>query len=110
VNLIRDQVPALMAANGQRCAYHIAGRAEYELRLRAKLLEEAHEAAEATSAAGLLDELGDVLQVLYALAALAGYAPAEVEHARARKAAVRGGFARGVVWHGPQPDARGGAA
>jgi predicted house-cleaning noncanonical NTP pyrophosphatase (MazG superfamily) len=107
VKLIRDRVPALMAANGQRCAHHLAGPAEYEARLRAKLLEEA---AAAAGPAGLLDELGDVLQVLYALAALAGYSPAEVERARTRKAAVRGGFARGVVWHGPQPTSWDGAA
>jgi len=110
VKLIRDRVPALLAAAGQPCAYHLAGPAEYELRLRAKLLEEAHEAAEAAGPAALLDELGDVLQVCYALAALAGFGPAEVEHARARKAAVRGGFARRVVWHGPQPTSRDGAA
>ena len=110
MKLIRDQVPALMAANGQPCAYHLAGPAEYELRLRAKLLEEAAEAAEAAGRAALLDELGDVLQVLYALAALAGYGPAEVEHARARKTRVRGGFARRVAWHGPQPANPDGAA
>jgi predicted house-cleaning noncanonical NTP pyrophosphatase (MazG superfamily) len=110
VKLIRDQVPALLAANGQPCAYHLATPTEYEALLRATLLEETHQAAQAPSRAALLDELGDVLQVLYALAALAGYGPAEVEHARARKARVHGGYARGIVWHGPQPETRDGAA
>jgi len=92
-----------MAATGQRCAYHLASPAEYPALLRAKLLEEAHEATTAPPSE-LLAELGDVLQVLYALAEAGGHSPAEVEHARARKTATRGGFARGVVWHGPLPN------
>ena len=105
MKLIRDRIPAIMAAAGQPCAYHLAGPGERAVLLRAKLLEEAGEAATATTPAALLDELGDVLQVLYALADAAGYGPAEVEHARARKAATRGGFAAGAVWHGPtQPN------
>jgi len=107
VKLIRDQVPAVMAATGQRCAYHLAVPDEYAARLRAKLIEEAHEAATAATGAELLEELGDVLQVLYALAVQAGYSAAEVECARARKAVVRGGFARGVIWHGPEPSEAG---
>jgi predicted house-cleaning noncanonical NTP pyrophosphatase (MazG superfamily) len=101
VKLIRDQIPAIMAAAGQPCAWHLADPAEYAVRLRTKLLEEAHEAAAATSPAELLEELGDVLQVLYTLAIHAGYHAAEVESARARKTAVCGGFARGIVWHDP---------
>jgi predicted house-cleaning noncanonical NTP pyrophosphatase (MazG superfamily) len=99
--LVRDRVPQLMAAAGQPCAFHLADPGEYATRLRAKLQEEAAEAAAAASPAALLAELGDVLQVLYDLATQAGSTPAEVERARARKARVRGGFARGVVWHGP---------
>ena len=101
VKLIRDRVPAVMAARGQPCAWHLADPAEYATRLHAKLLEEAREAIAAQHPAELLEELGDVLQVLYALAAQAGYGPAEIECARARKAHLRGGFTRGVVWHGP---------
>jgi predicted house-cleaning noncanonical NTP pyrophosphatase (MazG superfamily) len=101
MKLVRDQVPAIMTAAGQPCAWHLADPAEYAMRLRAKLLEEAHEAAAAASPAELLEELGDVLQVLYTLAIQAGYHAAEIEAARARKTAVCGGFARGIVWHGP---------
>ena len=101
MKLVRDRVPAIMAATGQPCRFHLADPAERAALLRAKLVEEAREAAAATTPATLLDELGDVLQVLYALATQAGHSPAEVERARARKARVRGGFARGIVWHGP---------
>jgi predicted house-cleaning noncanonical NTP pyrophosphatase (MazG superfamily) len=108
--LIRDHVPDLMAATGQRCAFHLADPVEHAARPRDKLLAEAAEAAAAASPAALLDELGDVLEVCYALAAHTGSSPAEIERARAGKTAVRGGFARGVIWHGPQPDHEGGAA
>jgi predicted house-cleaning noncanonical NTP pyrophosphatase (MazG superfamily) len=101
VKLVRDRIPELAAANGQPAAWHQADPEEFARRLRAKLLEEAHEAAAATSPAALLEELGDVLQVLYALATEAGYGPAEVECARARKARTHGAYARRVVWHPP---------
>jgi predicted house-cleaning noncanonical NTP pyrophosphatase (MazG superfamily) len=101
VKLVRDRIPTLAASNGQPASFHLADPTEYAARLRAKLLEEAHQAAAATTPAALLEELGDVLQVLYVLAHQAGYHAAEVECARARKAAVCGSFTRGIVWHDP---------
>lgn len=101
MKLVRDHIPELAAANGQPASFHQANPVEFRRRLRAKLLEEAHEAAAATSPAGLLEELGDVLQVLYALASDAGYAAAEVECARARKARTHGSYTRRLVWHQP---------
>ena len=100
MKLVRDRIPELAAANGQSAGWHAADNAEFGRRLRAKLLEEAHEAAVA-SPAGLLEELGDVLQVLYALASEAGHAAAEVECARARKARTHGSYTRRLVWHQP---------
>ncbi len=64
MKLVRDRIPELAAANGQPARFHQADREEFSRGLRAKLLEEAHEAAAATNPAGLLEELGDVLQVL----------------------------------------------
>ena len=99
MKLVRDHIPELAAANGQPASFHQATPAEFRRGLRAKLLEEAQEAAAATSPAGLLEELGDVLQVLYALAADAGYAAAEVECARARKARTHGSYTRRLILH-----------
>ncbi len=101
MKLVRDRIPELAAANGQPASWHAADPEEFSRRLRAKLLEEAQEAACATSPAALLEELGDVLQVLYALASEAGYAAAEVECARARKARTHGAYTRRLVWHQP---------
>jgi predicted house-cleaning noncanonical NTP pyrophosphatase (MazG superfamily) len=100
VKLIRDRIPELATATGHPGTFHQASEAEYARWLRAKLLEEAQEAATA-SPAGLVEELGDVLQVLYALAELAGYAAADVECARARKARTHGTYTRRLVWQPP---------
>jgi predicted house-cleaning noncanonical NTP pyrophosphatase (MazG superfamily) len=100
VKLVRDHIPELAATNGHPGVFQQATEAEFALWLRAKLLEEAREAATARPAE-LVEELGDVLQVLYALAAEAGYAAAEVECARARKARTHGTYTRRLIWHPP---------
>ena len=100
MKLVRDRIPVLAAATGQADAFHQASEAEFALCLRAKLLEEAQEAVTA-SPATLVEELGDVLQVLYALAAEAGYAEAEIECARARKARTHGTYIRRLLWQPP---------
>jgi predicted house-cleaning noncanonical NTP pyrophosphatase (MazG superfamily) len=100
VKLVRDRIPELAATTGHLGTWHQATEAEFARCLRAKLLEEAREAATA-SPATLVEELGDVLQVLYALAAEAGYAAADIECARARKARTHGTYTRRILWHPP---------
>jgi predicted house-cleaning noncanonical NTP pyrophosphatase (MazG superfamily) len=100
VKLVRDRIPELATDVGHNGTWHQATEAEFALWLRAKLLEEAHEAATA-SPAELAEELGDVLQVLYALAELAGLTAAEIECARARKARTHGTYTRRILWHPP---------
>jgi predicted house-cleaning noncanonical NTP pyrophosphatase (MazG superfamily) len=100
VKLVRDRIPELAATNGHLGTWHQATEAEFARCLRAKLLEEAREAATA-SPATLVEELGDVLQVLYALAAEAGYAAADIECARTRKARTHGTYTRRILWHPP---------
>ena len=99
MKLVRDRIPELATANGYPGTFHQATEAEFAVLLRAKLLE-AQEAATAVPA-GLVEELGDVLQVLYALAELAGYAAAEIECARVRKARTHGAYTRRLVWQPP---------
>jgi predicted house-cleaning noncanonical NTP pyrophosphatase (MazG superfamily) len=99
--LVRDRIPQLMAAGGQRCDYHVAGPQEYRQRLAAKLLEEAAEAAHAPTPAQLVGELADVLEVVHALAATVGIDPVELERVRLATQRQRGGFAQRLIWHGP---------
>jgi predicted house-cleaning noncanonical NTP pyrophosphatase (MazG superfamily) len=101
MKLVRDRIPELAAAHGQPGAWHQADDGEYGRRLRAKLLEEAHQTAAAQTSGELLEELGDLLQLAYALATHAGLEPASIECARARKARTHGTFARRLIWHDP---------
>jgi predicted house-cleaning noncanonical NTP pyrophosphatase (MazG superfamily) len=100
VKLVRDRIPELAAANGQPGTFRQATEAEFARWLRAKLLEEARVAATASPAV-LVEELGDVLQVLYALAEQAGYAAAEIECARVRKARTHGTYTHRLLWQPP---------
>jgi predicted house-cleaning noncanonical NTP pyrophosphatase (MazG superfamily) len=107
VKLIRDRIPQIMAANGQRCAHRIATPLEYRAWLNAKLIEEAAEVIGATvptptaTIAALARELADVLEVVHAIAATNGISPTMLERERQRRRDDRGGLTRGVIWHGP---------
>jgi len=61
--LVRDQIPAIIAADGGQPVTRVLDHAGYEAALRAKLLEEAHEAQGAPDGK-LASELADVLEVL----------------------------------------------
>ena len=107
MKLIRDRLPQVMAAAGQRCAHRIATGAEYRAWLGAKLIEEAAEVIGATIPGStattdtLAAELADLLEVVYAIGATNGISPAMLEAERHRKRAARGGLTRGVIWHDP---------
>jgi predicted house-cleaning noncanonical NTP pyrophosphatase (MazG superfamily) len=98
--LIRDGIPKIAADNGDPLTVRTASPTELPILLRMKLAEEAVEVIDA-SPSGLLEELADVIEVVHALAALHGHTPADIEHARAEKAAARGRFAHGLVMQLP---------
>jgi len=89
--LVRDQMPAIIAAAGRQPVTRVLDHAGYEAALRAKLLEEAHE-AQAAPDGELASELADVLEVLKALAAAHDMSWEEVVSEAGRKRAERGGF------------------
>ncbi len=101
--LVRDNIPAIIRSRGQMPRTRLAPPQEYTELLRAKLREEAAEAAEADSQ-GLVGELADVLEVVAAIAHDAGLPLEELETTRAAKAAERGGFTKGIVWMGNEPE------
>jgi predicted house-cleaning noncanonical NTP pyrophosphatase (MazG superfamily) len=69
--LVRDQIPAIITADGGQPLSWLLDEAGYEAALRAKLVEEAHE-AQAAPDGHLASELADVLKVLQALATAHG--------------------------------------
>ena len=89
--IVRDQIPAIIAADGGQPVTRVLDHAGYEAALRAKLLEEAHE-AQAAPDGQLASELADVLEVLQALAAAHGMDWEEVVSEARRKRGERGGF------------------
>ena len=89
--LVRDQIPAIIAADGHQPVTRVLDHTGYEAALRAKLLEEAHE-AQAAPDGQLASELADVLEVLHALAAAHGMGWEEIVSEANRKRAERGGF------------------
>ena len=90
--LIRDGLPAMMRAQGLTVFARRLEDAEFIVRLKDKLVEEAIEAKTAATRAELIDELADVREVMAALAAASGITEAEVETRRLAKHAERGGF------------------
>jgi predicted house-cleaning noncanonical NTP pyrophosphatase (MazG superfamily) len=89
--LVRDQIPAIITAGGGQPVTRILDDAGYEAALRAKLLEEAHE-AQAAPDGQLVSELADVLEVLQALAAAHHMSWEDIVSEADRKRAERGGF------------------
>jgi predicted house-cleaning noncanonical NTP pyrophosphatase (MazG superfamily) len=89
--LVRDQVPAIIAADGHQAVTRVLDQVGYEAALRAKLLEEAHEAQSAPDGQ-LVSELADVLEVLQALAAAHDMDREDVVSEASRKRGERGGF------------------
>jgi predicted house-cleaning noncanonical NTP pyrophosphatase (MazG superfamily) len=89
--LVRDKIPEIIAAAGCQPVTRVLDDADYQAALRAKLLEEAHEAQEAPDGQ-LASELADVLEVLKALAAAHDMSWEDVVAEASRKRTERGGF------------------
>lgn len=91
--LVRDEIPRIIRADGDMPETHETKDAEYERRLREKLVEEAEEFRKSGDPA----ELGDVLDVVDAVLAEADYDRERVDELREEKSARRGGFGDRLV-------------
>ena len=96
--LVRDGIPALMAARGQSGRLRMADRNEMHGLLLAKVREEA---GEVIASGGQVDEVADLIDVLEALVELGGGTVADILEARAAKRRRNGGFGRGCVLQAP---------
>ena len=91
--LVRDNIPAIIAATGASCETEILSDAEYLRLLDAKLDEELAEYRQDRN----IEELADLMEVILACARVGGYTPAQLEAIRAEKAEKRGGFERKLL-------------
>ena len=89
--LVRNRIPAIIAADGGQPVTRVLDHVGYEAALRAKLLEEAHE-AQAAPDGQLASELADVLEVLQALAVAHDMGWEDIVSEASRKRGERGGF------------------
>lgn len=102
--LVRDRIPEIVSASGGGARVVRASEAQAGWLLRQKLVEEA---LEIFSGEGeeLVDELADLVEVLRSLYRRLGVSAEDVEAARRRKRAERGGFEELVFLESTVPDA-----
>jgi len=86
--LVRDNIPEVIAKNGQQAKFRVLDDNELTQELEKKLQEEVAEYLQDKNA----DELADILEVVYALGERLGYTPRSLEELRKQKALKRGGF------------------
>ena len=91
--LVRDRIPAIIEANGERPVVHEADDTEYERRLLEKIREETEEFRES----GDVDELADLLEVVFAIGKHHGHTERDLQARRDRKARRRGRFEDRIV-------------
>lgn len=90
--LVRDRIPEMIAANGERCTVRILGDDEYRKCLEQKLDEEVGEFHQEQN----LEELADILEVVYGLADSLGASAEELMEVYSAKHQQRGGFSERV--------------
>lgn len=90
--LVRDRIPELIAADGNRCTTETLSQEAYLAMLDAKLDEELAEYHRDQN----IEELADLLEVLRAAAAARGYSAQALERVCAEKKEKRGGFEKRI--------------
>lgn len=86
--LVRDRIPEIIAAAGDRPKTQVLDEDEYIHELRRKLVEEVEEFNTSCDA----EELVDILEVVYAIASRMGIDPIMLDKLRNAKKEKRGGF------------------
>lgn len=94
--LVRDRIPELISAHGQRPRTRRLEDQEYVAALHDKLQEECQEYLSANTDVSAVEELADVLEVVRALASIHGASPEALEVVRADKARQRGQFSERI--------------
>ena len=86
--LVRDRIPEIIEASGNKCKTKILSDREYLEMIDAKLDEELAEYHKDQN----IEELADLLELIYAAAIARGYSIEELESTRTDKAQKRGSF------------------
>lgn len=97
--LVRDKIPQIIEAAGDKYEIRIMGGKEYEKELKKKLVEEAKELNE-TSKEKLVNEMADVLELLKSISEHYEIDFKLVEEKQVQKRKERGGFKKRIflIW------------
>lgn len=90
--LVRDRIPEIIAAQGEKPYFRVLDQEEYLLNLEKKLDEETAEFHKEKN----LEELADILEVVYALAEAQGYSSEKLLEIYQKKHDARGGFSKRI--------------
>lgn len=97
--LVRDNIPAIIEAQGETPVTRVLDGEEYLLQLEKKLDEEVAE----FHGSGDPEELADILEVVYALGEAKGLSKEELLSLYQAKHDARGGFAQRIFLISKQP-------
>ena len=89
--LVRDRIPAIIAASGRQCRTTALTEPAFRASLLAKLIEEAQEVQAATPEE-LITELADVLEVVDALLTLHKFTSSQVHEVQEQRRQAAGSF------------------
>ena len=96
--LVRDRIPEIIAANGEKAVTRVLDDAEFLTALEHKLLEEVQEMRQ--NKAERKVELADIYEVLDALIQAYGFSKGEILEIQNKKRQERGGFDRRLFLEG----------
>ena len=94
--LVRDNIPDIIASNGEESVTRILVDEEYKIELYKKLLEEANEVISSKNSDETIEELADVLEILRSIAELNGKKLDDVLKTANQKKLKRGGFEKRI--------------
>ena len=94
--LVRDKIPDLMRADGEKPVVRVLNANEMSTALDAKMIEENNEYLAALSPDHKLGEHADILEVTFARAALLGKKPEDLLAAAQQKREAKGGFTQNL--------------
>lgn len=99
--MVRDLVPAMMAADGKPGTFRTASAADKDKLLKVKLVEILNAFLIAENDRARVDNLVDILEIMYALAKDMGRTMIDLERMRSNKVKSLGAYEEGCVYQIP---------